>query len=169
MVRNIRFGVGLGSNLELEDSLWAGLTDSYCKLPMALTAENLADKYKISRDEVEEYALRSQGNWKKGNLFYHNMNLLFNILVFNLQCAQNLYYSIYEYLLLLISLYAYIAHDSGYFKAEIAPVSVKVKGKEVAIDTDEHPKPASTKESIGKLPSIFKKGGTVTAATASVS
>lgn len=67
MVRNIRFGVALGTSPELEDSLWAGLTDSYCKLPMALTAENLADQYKISRDEVEEYALRSQANWKNGN------------------------------------------------------------------------------------------------------
>lgn len=66
MVRNIRFGLGLGQQLELEDSLWAGLTDSYCKLPMALTAENLADQYKISRDEVEEYALRSQASWKNG-------------------------------------------------------------------------------------------------------
>lgn len=28
----------------MEDSLWAGLTDSHAGLPMGMTAENLADK-----------------------------------------------------------------------------------------------------------------------------
>lgn len=66
VVRNIRFGTTLGTNYTLEDALWVGLTDSYCKLPMALTAENLAEKFKISRDTVDEFALRSQTNWKRG-------------------------------------------------------------------------------------------------------
>jgi len=66
-VRNIRFGVPLGSSPELEDTLWVGLTDTYCKLPMALTAEKLAAQYKISRAEVDEYALRSQTLWKKAH------------------------------------------------------------------------------------------------------
>jgi acetyl-CoA acetyltransferase len=35
-VRGNRFGTRLGSDLILEDTLWAGLTDSYAKLPMAL-------------------------------------------------------------------------------------------------------------------------------------
>jgi len=69
IVRGLRFGVPLGSSPVLEDSLWAGLTDSYCKMPMAITAENLADKYKISRDEVEAYALQSQQKWKTGEYF----------------------------------------------------------------------------------------------------
>jgi len=63
----------------------------------------------------------------------------------------------------------FLANDSGYFKEELAPVSIKFKGKEVEINTDEHPKPATTKENLAKLPSIFKKGGVVTAGTASVS
>ena len=33
---------------------------------------------------------------------------------------------------------------------------------------DEHPKPESTMESLGKLPPVFKKNGVVTAASASV-
>lgn len=66
-VRNIRFGVGLGTPMQLEDTLWVGLTDTYCKMPMAITAENLAEKYKISRKEVDEFALRSQQLWKKAN------------------------------------------------------------------------------------------------------
>ena len=45
----------------------AGLTDSYCKLPMALTAEKLGEMYKIPRESVDEYSLRSQLNWKKGH------------------------------------------------------------------------------------------------------
>lgn len=61
-----RFGVPLGAQMELEDTLWAGLTDTFCKLPMALTAEKLADKFGITRDQVDEYALRSQTLYKKG-------------------------------------------------------------------------------------------------------
>lgn len=65
-VRGIRFGTPLGGKLELEDTLWVGLTDTYCGLPMALTAEKLAEQYKVTRAEVDEYALRSQNLWKKG-------------------------------------------------------------------------------------------------------
>lgn len=68
-VRNIRFGAPLGSKIEFEDTLWVGLTDTYCKLPMGLTAEKLAEQYKLSRNEVDEYALRSQTLWKKGNSY----------------------------------------------------------------------------------------------------
>lgn len=63
-VRNIRFGSPLGVSPVLEDSLWLGLTDTYCKLPMALTAEKLGAQYNITRDQVDEFALRSQTNWK---------------------------------------------------------------------------------------------------------
>jgi acetyl-CoA acetyltransferase family protein len=44
----------------MQDSLWEALTDSYCKLPMAVTAENLAVKYGITREMVDQFALRSQ-------------------------------------------------------------------------------------------------------------
>ena len=79
VARNIRFGTTLGANYNLEDSLWAGLTDSYCKLPMALTAENLADKYKIPRERVDEYAFNSQQKWKKGCVkMFVKLILIFN-------------------------------------------------------------------------------------------
>lgn len=64
-VRNIRFGAALGGKIEFEDTLWTGLTDTYCNLPMGLTAEKLAVKYNIQRDEVDKFALRSQTLWKK--------------------------------------------------------------------------------------------------------
>lgn len=65
IARNMRFGTTLGTNYVMEDSLWASLTDSYCKLPMALTAENLAEQFKISRERVDEFSLRSQQNWER--------------------------------------------------------------------------------------------------------
>ena len=60
IARGLRFGVQLGKAPQLEDALWAALTDSYNGLPMAMTAENLAVKYGISQKEVDEYAVLSQ-------------------------------------------------------------------------------------------------------------
>ena len=62
-VRNIRFGTQLGVNPPFEDTLWAALTDSYAKVPMGITAENLAERYKLSRADVDSFALRSQQRW----------------------------------------------------------------------------------------------------------
>ncbi len=59
IIRGARTGIQLGKG-ELEDSLWSALTDSYTKQPMAITAENLAEKYKISQAEVDEYSVQSQ-------------------------------------------------------------------------------------------------------------
>ncbi|KCV70786.1 acetyl-CoA acyltransferase 2 [Fonticula alba] len=63
VARGIRFGVNLGTNPALEDYLWTALTDNYIKTPMAITAENLAVKYGITREEVDNYALQSQHRW----------------------------------------------------------------------------------------------------------
>lgn len=57
-VRDIRFGTRLGSDPKLEDMMWASLTDLHCKTPMGVTAENLAEKYNLTRDEVDEFAIR---------------------------------------------------------------------------------------------------------------
>uniref|UniRef100_A0A671FI20 Acetyl-CoA acyltransferase 2 n=1 Tax=Rhinolophus ferrumequinum TaxID=59479 RepID=A0A671FI20_RHIFE len=63
-VRNTRFGTKLGADIKLEDTLWSALTDQYVKIPMAITAENLAEKHKISREDCDKYALQSQQRWK---------------------------------------------------------------------------------------------------------
>jgi acetyl-CoA acetyltransferase family protein len=60
VVRGARKGLPLGANVKFEDTLWEALTDSYNGLPMAITAENLAEKYRVSREECDEFALRSQ-------------------------------------------------------------------------------------------------------------
>jgi acetyl-CoA acyltransferase 2 len=66
-VRNIRFGTRLGAPYNLEDSLWAALSDQHIKTPMGVTAENLAVKYKISREEVDNFSLQSQKRWAEAN------------------------------------------------------------------------------------------------------
>jgi len=59
VIRGARNGLKLGGGA-LEDSLMAGLTDTYCNLPMALTAEKLAEQSGITRRDADAYALRSQ-------------------------------------------------------------------------------------------------------------
>lgn len=59
VIRGARTGFRLGEG-RLEDSLLAGLLDSYCGCTMADTAENLAGEYGITRRASDEYALRSQ-------------------------------------------------------------------------------------------------------------
>jgi len=124
IVRDVRFGTKLGADIKFEDSLWVGLSDLGCKTSMGQTAENLAEKYKISREDADRFSLDSQMRWKAAN-------------------------------------------DKDYFKEEMAPIKLVVKGQEVEMNTDEHPKPNTTMEALARLPSIFKKNGTVTAGTAS--
>jgi len=62
----------------------------------------------------------------------------------------------------------FVASEGGRFVEEIVPVSVKGKKGLEEFKVDEHPKPNSTMESLAKLPPVFKKDGTITAANASV-
>lgn len=57
--RGARWGLRLG-NQEWEDTLMQGLYDSYAKMPMAITAENLAAKYQLTREQCDAFALQSQ-------------------------------------------------------------------------------------------------------------
>jgi acetyl-CoA acyltransferase 2 len=58
-LRGSRFGTGLKSP-QMDDMLWATLTDEYSGIRMGVTAENLARKYQITREEQDAYALLSQ-------------------------------------------------------------------------------------------------------------
>ncbi len=64
VIRGARSGFALGQG-KLEDSLMVALLDTYCNTPMAGTAENLARKFEISREEQDKYALRSQQETKR--------------------------------------------------------------------------------------------------------
>ena len=71
VIRGLRSGLRLGQGA-LEDSLWEALTDTHCGCSMAVTAENCAAQYGISRLAQDEYALRSQSlaaaAWDAGRL-----------------------------------------------------------------------------------------------------
>lgn len=58
VVRGMRSGSPLGA-VKVEDWLWEGLEDTNVGCTMAQTAENLAEKYEISREEVDQHALSS--------------------------------------------------------------------------------------------------------------
>ncbi len=71
--------------------------------------------------------------------------------------------------------YAYNSHrkaveaiSKGWFKDEIVNVIIKDRKKgDVIIDTDEIPRADTTTEALAKLPTIFKKGGSITAGSSS--
>jgi acetyl-CoA C-acetyltransferase/acetyl-CoA acyltransferase 2 len=60
VLRGTRWGWPLGKPPPMEDMLWSALTDSYAGLPMAMTAEKLAERYRIGQDEVDEFSVLSQ-------------------------------------------------------------------------------------------------------------
>ncbi len=62
-VWGLRDGQKFGRPPKMVDTLWEALTDSYCNTPMAVTAENLADKYGITREDADAFGLRSQQRW----------------------------------------------------------------------------------------------------------
>src|SRR6188768_104368 len=71
VIRGLRSGLRLGQG-QLEDTRWSALLDTHCGCTMAVTAENCAAKYNVTRDEQDAYAIRSQQladeAWKEGRL-----------------------------------------------------------------------------------------------------
>ena len=72
VVRGARWGIGFGATTQFEDMLWSALVDSYNGLPMAITAENLAEQYHVTREEQDRFALLSQQRakdaWDQGRM-----------------------------------------------------------------------------------------------------
>ena len=70
ILRGARFGGYRMGNVPVEDYMTSALTDAYANMPMAITAENLAEKYQISRDACDEFSILSQARYdaafKKG-------------------------------------------------------------------------------------------------------
>lgn len=119
----LRSGARMGDTPAI-DAMVAVLTDPFGVGHMGITAENLATKWGISREEQDAFALESQTRAAR-------------------------------------------AQAAGYFKSQIAPITLKTRKGEVVFDTDEHLKPATTLESLAKMRPAFKKDGTVTAGNAS--
>ena len=59
MVFDARYGKKYG-HMELRDSMWDSLTNLGVGPAMGITAENVAEKYQVSREDMDRYALRSQ-------------------------------------------------------------------------------------------------------------
>jgi len=62
VLRGARWGqlrLGPAGN-SLEDLLWESLSDTYCDLTMAQTAEELAERYSVTREEADQVAVNSQ-------------------------------------------------------------------------------------------------------------
>jgi acetyl-CoA C-acetyltransferase len=120
-----RWGERLGHGRLLDHMIHEGLTDAFHDIHMGVTAENLVERYGISREDQDAFAAESQS-----------------------RAAASL--------------------REGRFMAEIVPVPVPgKKGETRLVDTDEHPRPDATRESLAKLKPAFKKDGTVTAGNSS--
>ena len=106
------------------DMMVGALTDPFDTVHMGLTAENIAEKWKISRDQQDEFSVESHRR------------------------AVN-------------------AIDKGYFKDQILPIELKTRKGTQLFDRDEHPRGDTSRESLAKLRTVFKKDGSVTAGNAS--
>ena len=120
----MRSGARMGDTKML-DLMVAVLTDPFGVGHMGVTAENLVEKWKLTREEQDALAVESHRR------------------------AAN-------------------AIKEGRFKSQIVPITIKTRKGDVVFDTDEHVKPDTTMETLGKMKAVFKKeGGSVTAGNAS--
>ena len=120
----MRSGARMGDTKML-DLMVAVLTDPFGVGHMGVTAENLVEKWKLTREEQDAFAVESHRR------------------------AAN-------------------AIKEGRFKSQIVPITIKSRKGDVVFDTDEHCKPDTTMETLGKMKAVFKKeGGSVTAGNAS--
>jgi len=119
-----RFGYRMNNAQIIDCMVNDGLWDAFNNYHMGITAENVAEQWGITREDLDEFSAWSQQK----------------------ACA---------------------AIESGAFKDEIVPVEVKQKKATVIFDTDEGPRPGTTKETLAKLKPAFKKDGIVTAGNAS--
>lgn len=110
------------NDMRLRDALfYDGFQDPFINDLMGMTAENVAEKFNVTREQQDEFAFSSHRKAVK-------------------------------------------AIKEGKFAGEIVPVEVpQRKGNPVVVDTDECPRQDTSLEKLAKLPTVFKKGGTVTA------
>jgi acetyl-CoA C-acetyltransferase len=120
----MRSGARMGDTKML-DLMVAVLTDPFGVGHMGVTAENLVEKWKLTREEQDALAVESHRR-------------------------------------------AAHAIQEGRFKSQIVPITIKTRKGDIVFDTDEHCKPETTMETLGKMKAVFKKeGGSVTAGNAS--
>ncbi|MBI4483010.1 MAG: thiolase family protein [Acidobacteria bacterium] len=120
-----RWGYRLGHAKLIDGMYQDGFLCPLSEQVMGETAENLVDLYQISREEQDEFALRSHQR-------------------------------------------ALQAMAEKRFQQEIVPVTVvDRKGNRNQVQEDEHPRPDTTRETLSKLPAVFRKNGSVSAGNSS--
>lgn len=60
VLKNARFGMRMGNDTIVDSMIQDGLWDAFNNYHMGVTAENIAEKFNISREVQDEFALRSQ-------------------------------------------------------------------------------------------------------------
>ncbi|MFQ3663849.1 MAG: acetyl-CoA C-acyltransferase family protein [Chloroflexaceae bacterium] len=119
----MRWGARM-NDTKMVDMMVGALNDPFDDCHMGVTAENIATKWGISREDQDALAVESHRR-------------------------------------------AAAAIEAGYFKSQIVPVELKVKGGTQLFDTDEGVRRDTTMEKLAKLKPVFVKDGTVTAGNAS--
>src|SRR6516164_1565183 len=119
----MRWGARM-NDTTLVDAMVGALSDPFDDCHMGITAENVAKKYKVSREDQDKLAAESHKR------------------------AAN-------------------AIDKGYFKAQIVPVEIKIKGGTAPFEIDETVRRDSTPDKLARLKPAFDPSGTVTPGNAS--
>jgi acetyl-CoA C-acetyltransferase len=119
----MRWGARM-NDTNMVDVMVGALSDPFDDCHMGITAENVAKKWNVAREDQD--ALAAESHRRAAN-----------------------------------------AIDKGYFKAQIAPIEVKVKRDTVPFEVDETVRRDSTAEKLAKLKPVFDPAGTVTAGNAS--
>jgi len=119
----MRWGARM-NDAKMLDAMVGALSDPFDDCHMGITAENVAKRWEISREDQDALAVESHRR------------------------AAN-------------------AVNRGYFKEQILPIEVKIKGGTMLFDTDENVRGDTTIEKLARLRPIFDKSGTVTAGNAS--
>jgi acetyl-CoA C-acetyltransferase len=124
LLDRMRTGYRMGDAKAYDAMYRDGLLDPLCGLVMGETAEILAERYDVSREEQDEFALESQ---RKAHAFRE------------LRAEE---------------MFAVEAPDPR-------------GGGATPISGDEHPRPETDLEALGRLKPVFREGGAVTAGNAS--
>jgi acetyl-CoA C-acetyltransferase len=119
---DVRWGTRMGAASLVDAMFHDGFIDPMTGKHMGVLTDTLAQRYGISREEQDDFALRSQQRWAR-------------------------------------------ARGAHVDDALIAPISTNGAASDM-FDTDELPRPDSTRETLAKLRPAFDKNGTVTAGNA---
>jgi acetyl-CoA C-acetyltransferase len=123
LLADVRWGTRLGDTA-LKDALTLALSDPFSCRHMGTTAENIARRDHVNREDQDAFSVISQQRTAA-------------------------------------------AMEAGRFDEEIVPVTAPgPKRTTIEVTRDEHPRPETTAETLGKLAPVFEKDGSVTAGNA---